>query len=123
MKSTDSGKGTIKNQQALINFLRGHTEHYCPIVSSKEIKKTICKRCDELGVSLMEVCARADVNYKVIKKFYIDREEPLSKPSLRSTDLEKIGAVIGIKIRITLVMADIKSINRQDILKGGYVRG
>jgi len=114
---------TVKSLKALVNFLRGHTQHYCPIVSSKQIKKTIVQRCDDLGVSLAEVCARGEINYKVIKKYYIDLEEPLSRPNLRSTDLEKIGSIIGLKIRITVVMAKKESVDRKDILKIGYVRG
>lgn len=107
----------------LINFLKAHNKHWCPIVSSKEIKKAICNRCDELGVTLAEVCASAEVNYKTVKKFYIDVDEAVSRSNLRAETLMKIGKEIGIKIKVIAIMDKVENIDPKNILKIGFTRG
>lgn len=113
--------GSKQNPYRLIEYLKGHTDHYCPIVSSKEIKELIINRLNELGVSAMEVCIRADVSYGTFKNFYLDIEEPKSKPSLRPEDLMKIGELIGIRIRITVVAKDASLIDRTKLLNEKYL--
>ena len=74
----------------LISYLKGHTDHWCPIVSSKEIKQLIIDRLNELRVSASEICIRSDISYASFKKFYLEEDEPKSRPSLRPEDLMKV---------------------------------
>ena len=43
-------------------------------------------------------------------------DEPESRPSLRPEDLKRIGRLIGIKFRTTIVMCDAKLIDRNKLL-------
>lgn len=104
-----------------IRFLEAHTTHYCPIVSSKEIKQCIIDRLNELGVSAYEVAIRADVSYNSFKKLYLDVDDPESRPSLRPEDLMKVGRLIGIKIKPTLILQDASKIDRTKLLNEKYI--
>ena len=110
-----------QNPYRLINYLKGHTEHWCPIVSSKEIKELIINRLNELGVSASEVCIRADVSYASFKKFYLEEDEPKSKPSLRPEDLMKVGKLIGIKIKTQVIVKDAHLIDRSKLLNKKFI--
>jgi len=110
-----------QNPYKVIEYLKAHTDHWCPIVSSKEIKQLLIERMNNLGVSAFEVCIRADVSYATFKKYYLEIEEPTSRPSLRPEDLMKIGKLIGIKIRTTVVVGDIEKIDRNKLLNEKYI--
>jgi len=98
-----------------------HTDHWCPIVSSKEIKECIIGRINELGVSASEICIRADISYATFKKYYLETENPKSRPSLRPEDLMKVGKLIGIKIRPTIIMKEAHLIDRTKLLNDKYI--
>ena len=105
----------------LISYLKGHTDHWCPIVSSKEIKQLIIDRLNELGVSASEICIRADISYASFKKFYLEEDEPKSRPSLRPEDLMKVGELIGIKIKTQVIVKDAHLIDRSKLLNEKYI--
>lgn len=105
----------------LNKYLKGHTTHYCPIVSSKKIKDVLINRANELGVSMEELAIRADVSWNSLKKFYLECEEPESRPSLRPTDLMKVGELIGIRIRTNVILTPIENIDVNDLIKRKYI--
>lgn len=100
----------------IINYLKAHTKHWCPIVSSKEIKKLIFNRCDELCVSIQEVIISCDLNIKVLMKYWVNENDAVSRPGVRAEQIIKIGKAIGIEIRTVVVVKDKQDYNRNEIL-------
>jgi len=121
MSSSQKDENKIRYLSRIIDYLNAHTTHYCPIVSSKEIKQVIINRMNELGVSAYEVCIRADVSYNSFYKHYMKVDEPDSRPSLRPEDLMKIGALIGIKIKPTVILQDASKIDRTKLLNEKFI--
>ena len=111
----------VSDLKKRLNQQKAHNTHYCPIVSSKVIKQTFVNRLNDLGVSAYEVCIRADVSYNSFKKHYLEVDEPKSRPSLRPEDLQKIGELIGIKIKTTVVLKDVSEIDRNKLLNEKYI--
>lgn len=79
-------------------------------------------RCDKIGVSMAEVCAYCDVSYKMVKKYYVDADEALSRPKLRATHIQKVAKVVGIDIRVVGVLKN-EMVDRKKILSIGFIRG
>lgn len=104
--------------------LQNEVKHWCPVVSSSVIKSAIISRCDEIGVSLAEVCASCGVKYKPVKEHWINTSDAVSRPTLRADHIIKIGLALGIDIRTLVVMKDIdRHEKRKEILKGEFIRG
>lgn len=100
----------------LTKLYKTHSKHWCPIVSSKEIKKVIINRCDNLGVSVQEVCLSCGFNDEVLTKEWLNNNEPLSVPTIRAEAIIAIGKKIGIEIRTIVVVKDIEKYSRKEIL-------
>jgi len=111
----------LQKQYQINDWLKAHTNHWCPIVSSKAIKKQIVARITELGASPFEVCIRADVSWNSFNKYYLKAEEPFSRPSLRPEDLMRIGDLIGIKIKTTLILGDKDDIDVSKLLNEKFI--
>lgn len=107
-----------------IAYLQANLNHWCPVVSSKAIKIIVIQRCDEVGVSLAEVCASCNVKYKPIKAYWVEMDDALSRPNLRAQDIMKIAEKLGIDIRTLAVVKALEKVNRDDILNGlDFIRG
>jgi hypothetical protein len=116
-----SSKHSVEELLRLNNYLSAMATHWCPIVSSKKIKKEIIERCNDLGVSLYEVVSRADVSWGTVKSFYMKTEEPESRPSLRAEDIMKIAELIGIEIRVAVLRKPIENIDRDKLLNDKFI--
>lgn len=105
-------------------YLQSNVNHWCPVVSSKEIKIVINQRCVELGVSMAEICASCDVSYRMVKKFWIETNDAVSRPKLRAEHIIKIADKVGVNIRTLVVVKPIEQMDRNEILKGlNFIRG
>ena len=114
-------KHTLEDLLRLNKYLSAMGTHWCPIVSSKKIKKEIIDRCNDLGVSLYEVVSRADVSWGTIKNFYMKEEEPNSRPSLRAEEIMKIAELVGIEIRVAVLRKPIDTIDRDKLLNDKFI--
>lgn len=117
----DKKRKQLKRAYRLIDYLRVRAIWWCPIVSSHAIRKSIVDRMNDLGVSMFEIALRADVSYNSISKYWLGSDEPLSRPSVRAEDIIKIGELIGIKIRITVVEGDINNVDRTKLLNDKFI--
>lgn len=111
----------IDKLRKLLRYANGRMTHWCPIVSSHEIKRAIIERCNELGVSIMEVCLRADVSYNTVNRFYVNDDEPKSRPAIRPEDIIKIAELIGIKIRVRAFMKPAAEIDTTKLLNENFI--
>ena len=111
----------IDRLRRLNRYLSAMGTHWCPIVSSKKIKKEIVDRCNDLGVSMYELVSRADVSWSTVKNFYLKDEDPDSRPSLRAEDLMKIAELIGIEIRVAVLRKPIEDVNREKLLNDKFI--
>ena len=67
-------------------------------------------------VTIQEVAASCDLNVKVIMRFWVNRDDALSKPNLRAEKIIKLGRAVGIEIRTIVVVKDKDKYSRHDIL-------
>lgn len=111
----------LQKAYRLVDMFKGSGTHWCPIVSSAVIRKEFITRCNDLGVSVFEVAIRADVSYNSVKKFWLKLDEPKSRPSLRAEDIIKMGELVGIKIRTSVIVGDINEIDRSKLLNDKFI--
>ena len=107
--------------KGLVDMLGANASHWCPIVSSHAIKKAIVERINELGVTALEVCVRADVSFNSFQKFYLRCDEPLSKPSIRAEEIMKIGDLIGLKVRVRVFAIPKEEIDVNEFVIEKYI--
>ena len=105
----------IRELYDLLRWKNGQITHYCPIVSSKEIKKALIQRCNKLGITPYEVCIKAELKWQTFRKNYIQKDQPMSTPALRSTDLRRFAKIIGVDIRINVVMDKVENVDIEKI--------
>ena len=105
----------------VVAMFKGSGTHWCPIVSSHRIRKSIIDRCNDLGVSVFEIAIRADVSWHSVKKFWIGIDDPKSRPSIRAEDIIRMGELVGIKIRTMVVEDDIENIDRSKLLNEKFL--
>ena len=105
----------------LNNILSAAASHWCPIVSSHVIKKAFVERCNDLGVSVMEVCIRADVSWAVVKRYYLREDDPLSRPAMRAEDLINMGDLVGLKIRTRVFAQPAEEVDVKKLLNEKFI--
>lgn len=120
-KQEEKLRDQLKSARRLNDWLKAHTTHWCPIVSSKKIKQILVDRCNELGVSMYEVALRADVSWNTVKKYYLNCDDPESRPSLRQEDLVRMGELIGVKIKVQVILDDPENVDRKKLLNEKFI--
>jgi len=76
------------------------------IVSSKELRKLIVERADELDVNIFHVVREAGLNWSTFKKRYLYSEDILSRPSIRQENILKVCEVLGLDIKLTITVTE-----------------
>lgn len=104
-------KDKLNDAWSLIQKKNGQIKHYCNIVSSRVIKKTIIDRCTQLGITPYEVCSRTDLKWFTFNKNYLKESEPKSSPAIRSDDIIKFARMIGIHIKIEVILDNVENVD------------
>lgn len=111
----------LRRAYKLVDLFKGSGTHWCPVVSSHTIRKEIVNAANHLGVSMFEIAIRADVSWTSVKKHWLECDDIVSRPSLRAEDIIKMGELLNIKIRTTVVVGDIKEVDRSKLMNEKFL--
>ena len=101
-----------------VKELKKRVSHYCPIVSNKDLRNELITRSIDLGVSMKEVCIKADVSWDLFERKYLNVDVPKSDWYLRADEITAVAAVLGYKVKITIIKQSIEKVSVAEILKG-----
>ena len=76
------------------------------IVSSKELKKLIIERTEELDVKLFHVVKEAGMSWWSFRDNYLYSEDIMSGPSIRQATILKVCKILGIDVKMTITVVD-----------------
>lgn len=110
--------GTRSSGWQAAKELKKRVSHYCPIVSNKDLRSEMINRSIDLGVSLKEVCIKADVSWDLFERKYLNVDIPKSDYYLRADEITAVAAVLGYKVKITIIKQGIEKVSVAEILKG-----